>query len=123
MASGYMGKVLWIDLTSGRIEERPLDAGLARDYVGGYGLGARILYEHMRPGVDALGPENILGFLTGPLTGSPCIEGNRSVVVCKSPLTGGWGDANCGGTFGANFKFAGYDAAFFTGISETPVYL
>lgn len=123
MANGYMGKVLWVDLTAGKVEEQPLDPELARDYVGGYGLGARILYERMRPGVDALGPENVLGFLTGPLTGSPCIEGNRSVVVCKSPLTGGWGDANCGGTFGANFKFAGYDAAFFTGISASPVYL
>ncbi|MGE3908558.1 MAG: aldehyde ferredoxin oxidoreductase family protein [Chloroflexota bacterium] len=123
MANGYMGKVLWVDLTAGTVREEPIDEGIAREYVGGYGYGARVLYEKMPAGVDALGPQNILGFLTGPLTGSPSIEGNRSVFVCKSPLTGGWGDANCGGTFGANFKFAGYDAAFFTGISEKPVYL
>jgi aldehyde:ferredoxin oxidoreductase len=123
MANGYMGKVLWVDLSAGTIRAEPLDEQIARDYVGGYGYGARVLYETMRPGVDPLGPDNILGFLTGPLTGSPSIEGNRSVFVCKSPLTGGWGDANCGGTFGPFFKFAGYDAAFFTGASEKPVYL
>src|ERR1700694_4436470 len=65
----------------------------------------------MRPGADPLGPENILGFVTGPMTGTQCIEGNRSLVVCKSPLTGGWGDANWGGPFGAGLKFAGFDAS------------
>ena len=123
MANGYMGKVLWVDLSAGTVREEPLDEQIARDYVGGYGYGARVLYDKMRAGVDPLGPENILGFLTGPLTGSPSIEGNRSVFVCKSPLTGGWGDANCGGTFGPAFKFAGFDMAFFTGASEKPVYL
>jgi aldehyde:ferredoxin oxidoreductase len=123
MANGYMGNILWVDLLAGTVREEPLDEEIARDYVGGYGYGARVLYEKLRPGVGPLGPENILGLLTGPLTGSPSIEGNRSVFVCKSPLTGGWGDANCGGTFGPYFKFAGYDAAFFTGASEKPVYL
>ncbi|MBI3976907.1 MAG: aldehyde ferredoxin oxidoreductase family protein [Chloroflexi bacterium] len=123
MANGYMGRNLWVDLTSGAIQTEPLDDGLARAFVGGYGIGARVLYDRLRPGVDPLGPENILGFLTGPLTGTPAIEGNRSVVVCKSPLTGTWGDANCGGTFGPHLKFAGYDAIFFTGQAERPVYL
>ena len=63
-----------------------------------------------------------LGFLTGPLTGTPALGGSRYTVVGKSPLTGGWGDANSGGDFGPYLKFAGYDALFFTGISKKPVY-
>jgi aldehyde:ferredoxin oxidoreductase len=123
MLYGYMGHSLWVDLRLGSIRTEPLDVQLARDFIGGYGIGARVLYAHLRPGIDPLGPDNILGFLTGPMTGTPCIEGNRSVVVCKSPLTGGWGDANCGGTFGRGLKIAGFDAIYFTGAAETPVYL
>ncbi len=123
MANGYMGRILWVDLGTGQTRTEPLDEAMAREYVGGYGLGARVLYARMPAGVDALGPDNILGCVTGPLTGTPSIEGNRSAFVCKSPLTGTWGDANCGGTFGANLKFAGFDAIFFTGQSAKPVYL
>ncbi|TAK20412.1 MAG: aldehyde ferredoxin oxidoreductase [Chloroflexota bacterium] len=121
--TGYMSKYLWVDLTKGTIKVETFDPTMAREYVGGYGLGARILYDRMKPGVDPLGPDNVLGFLTGPLTGSPSIEGNRSVIVCKSPLTGGWGDANCGGTFGAHFRFTGHDAVFFVGKAARPTYL
>jgi len=94
-----------------------------RKFLGGYGLAAKIMYDRQKPGVDALGPENMLGFLTGPLTGTPALIGSRYVVVGKSPLTGTWGDANSGGYFGPALKFAGYDGVFFTGISEKPVYL
>lgn len=123
MAKGYMGRVLNVDLSSGGIREEELDERVLRDFVGGYGLGAKVLYDRLPPQVDPLGPENILGFLTGPLTGTPAITGNRFVVVCKSPLTQTWGDANCGGTFGPNLKFAGYDGVFFTGQADSPVYL
>lgn len=123
MARGYMGKILNVDLSTGRMYDEPLDESLCRDFLGGYGIGAKILFDRMAPGVDALGPDNLLGFFTGPLTGSPSIEGNRFVVVCKSPLTATWGDANCGGTFGPHLKFAGYDGILFSGISEKPVYL
>ncbi len=123
MARGYMGKTLEVDLSTGRIDEETLDESLCRDFIGGYGLGARILYDRMDAGVDALGPDNLLGFYTGPLTGSPSIEGNRFVTVCKSPLTDTWGDANCGGTFGPHLKFAGYDGVLFSGIADHPVYL
>jgi aldehyde:ferredoxin oxidoreductase len=123
MARGYMGKILNVDLSTGRMHDEALDESLCRDFLGGYGIGAKLLYDRMAPGVDALGPDNLLGFFTGPLTGSPSIEGNRFVVVCKSPLTGTWGDANCGGTFGPHLKFAGYDGILCSGISETPVYL
>ena len=123
MARGYMGKILNVDLTNRHVSDEPLDEELCRAYIGGYGLGARLLYDRMKAGADALGPDNLLGFFTGPLTGSPSIEGNRFVVVCKSPLTDTWGDANCGGTFGPKLKAAGYDGVVFSGIAPTPVYL
>jgi len=66
---------------------------------------------------------NTIGFVTGPLTGVPGLFGSRYTVVGKSPLTGGWGDANSGGAFGPSLKFAGYDAVFVTGIAPSPVYL
>ena len=121
--NGYMGKILWVDLDHDQLKEEILDEKLCRDYIGGYGLGARILFDKMKTGIDPLGPENILGFLTGPFTGTPALGGSRYVVVGKSPLTGTWGDANSGGNFGPHLKFAGYDAVFFTGISLKPVYL
>ena len=123
MARGYMGKILWVDLTGGKFEEEPLDETMARQFIGGYGIGARLLFNKMKAGVDPLGPDNILGFTTGPLTGTPAISGTRYTVVGKSPLTGGWGDANSGGWFGAFLKFSGYDMVFFKGISPKPVYL
>jgi aldehyde:ferredoxin oxidoreductase len=123
MAAGYMGKLLFVDLsTGGRKEEKP-DQSLYKDFIGGYGLGARVIYSRQKGGVDPLGEENTLGLVTGPLTGTPAPFGCRYVAVGKSPLTGGWGDANCGGFFGPNLRFAGYDGVFFTGISEKPVYL
>jgi aldehyde:ferredoxin oxidoreductase len=123
MAGGYIGKLLFVDLSSGKITEEALDEKMCQDFLGGYGIGARILWDRMKPGADPLGPENILGFVTGPLTGTPALIGSRYVVVGKSPLTGTWGDANSGGDFGPNLKFAGYDGVFFSGISPKPVYL
>ncbi len=124
MAGGYMGKILFVDLSKGELKDEVLDEKLCRDFIGGYGIGARIIYSRQKAGVDPLGPENILGFMTGPLTGTDTPFGSRyGVVVGKSPLTGGWGDANSGGDFGPYLKFAGYDGIFFTGASEKPVYL
>jgi len=123
MPHGYMGKYLWVDLSKNQIKDEPLDDKTMRDFLGGYGLGARILFSRQKAGVDPLGPEAILGFVTGVLTGTDAMGGSRYVVVGKSPLTGGWGDANSGGNFGPYLKFAGYDAVFFTGVSKKPVYL
>ena len=120
---GYMGRILRVGLSTGNLTEQRLPEALLRAFVGGYGLGARILYEQMGPGADALGPENILGFVTGPLTGTPAVMASRYCIVGKSPLTGTWGDANSGGEFGPALKFAGYDAVFFDGLSRDPVYL
>jgi len=123
MARGYMGKMLLVDLFKNELKDEILDEKLSRQFIGGYGIGARILFSRQKAGVDPLGPGNTFGILTGPFTGTPALSGTRCTVVGKSPLTGGWGDANSGGYFGAHMKFAGYDAVFFTGISEKPVYL
>ncbi|HWR70743.1 MAG TPA: aldehyde ferredoxin oxidoreductase N-terminal domain-containing protein, partial [Dehalococcoidia bacterium] len=124
MLGGYMGKLLFVDLSKGEIKEESPDENLYRDFMGGYGLGARIIYSRQPGGVDPLGPESIIGFVTGPLTGMRgMVMAPRFTVVGKSPLTCGWGDANSGGYFGPYLKFAGYDAVFFGGISPKPVYL
>ena len=124
MAKGYMGRILNVNLTDGKIDEEALNEELCRNYIGGYGIGARLLYDRIPAGADPLGPENILGLMTGPLTGTPAVIGSRFVAVGKSPKTaGGWGDANCGGFFGPHLKFAGFDGVFFSGVSSKPVYL
>jgi aldehyde:ferredoxin oxidoreductase len=123
MARGYMGKMLMVDLSRNELRDEVLDEKLCRQFIGGYGIGASILFSRQKGGVDPLGPDNTLGILSGPFTGTPALSGTRFTVVGKSPLTGGWGDANSGGYFGAYMKFAGYDAIFFTGISEKLVYL
>ena len=104
---GVAGKVAFVELSDGNVTEEAVGQDLYEQYLGGYGLGAYYLYTRQKGGVDALGPENIFGLLTGPLTGTEAITGNRFVVVGKSPKTGGWGDANCGGTFGPVLKAAG----------------
>lgn len=123
MAKGYMGKMLFVNLGDKTIEERKISDELAMNYIGGYGIGVKVLYDMMKAGVDPLGPDNILGFVTGPATGSGAFFGSRYTLVCKSPITGGWNDANSGGYFGRELKKAGFDAVFTTGISEHPVYL
>jgi aldehyde:ferredoxin oxidoreductase len=124
MAGGFMGKILNVNLTTGKVEEESLSEEICRDYIGGYGLGARLLYERIPVGANPLGPNNILGLLTGPLTGTPAVIGSRFVVVAKSPKTAGsWGDANCGGFFGPHLKFAGFDGVLFSGAAHKPVYL
>jgi len=120
---GYMGRLLFVDLSTGAVHEEELSEDIARRFVGGYGIGARVLMERMRPGVDPLGPENIFGIGTGPLTLSGVYSACRFTTMGKSPLTGYWGDANCGGNFADAFKGAGYDLAFFTGKAEHPVYV
>ncbi len=118
-----MGKILWVDLTNGLIEEETVPDETYERFLAGYGLGAKILFERMEPGVDPLGPDNILGFLSGLLSGTGALFAGRWQVVAKSPLTGGWGDSNCGGDLAPAIKRTGYDGIFFTGKSPRPVYL
>ena len=123
MPHGYAGKLLFVDLTTGTITEETPDEGLYRKFIGGTGLGVSVLFDRMEPGVDPLGPGNMLGFVTGPLTATGVYGGGRFTVVAKSPLTGGWADSNSGGTWGPELKLAGYDGIFFSGVSPAPVYL
>ncbi|MGD8519780.1 MAG: aldehyde ferredoxin oxidoreductase family protein [Desulfobacterales bacterium] len=119
MANGYMGKIGFVDLTTGEIRHQRINETLIRDYIGGYGLGVRIMFEHQTKGADPLGPDNILGFTAGTLTGTKTPASGRYMTVCKSPLTGGWGDANSGGYFGNELKSAGWDAIFICGAAAT----
>lgn len=123
MAGGYVGKMLMVDLSRRQLTDEELDEGLCRQFIGGYGIGARILFSRQKAKVDPLSSANTLGILSGPFDGTQALSGTKFSVVAKSPLTNGWGDANCGGYFGAYIKFAGYDAVFFSGISEKPIYL
>ncbi len=120
---GYTGKILFVDLTDGKIDEEAVPDAIYEKYMSGIGLGAHICYERIPANADPLGPDNILGFVTGILTGTGSLFAGRWMAVGKSPLTGTWGDANCGGTFAPAIKQCGYDAIFFQGISPKPVYL
>jgi aldehyde:ferredoxin oxidoreductase len=123
MAHGYMGCILRVDLTRRDIREEPIDEQLARAYIGGSGLGARFLYDETTANTDPLGPENLLMFLTGPLTGTKIPTSGRHAVVTKSPLTGIWGESDAGGSWGVAIKAAGYDGVIVTGKAAEPVYL
>ncbi|MBA7501228.1 putative oxidoreductase YdhV [subsurface metagenome] len=123
MVKGYVEKLLFIDLNNGTMKEETLGEEVSRSFIGNKGLGARMLYERMKPNVDPLGPDNMLGFLVGPLTGTGLLGASRFTVVTKSPLSGGIGDASCGGSFGHEMRRAGFDTILFTGISPKPVYL
>jgi aldehyde:ferredoxin oxidoreductase len=120
---GYTGKILDVDLTSATLSETELDRTLAKNYMGGKGFGARILYDQLPPHCDPLSPENILVFGTGPLTGTLAPSSGRFEVCTKSPATGLWLDANCGGFFGPELKFAGYDMVIVKGKAASPVML
>ena len=123
MNRGYMGKILLVDLGKGKITEEIVDDAVYEKHLSGLGLAAHILYNRIPAGADPLGPDNILGFVSGLLTGTGSLFAGRWMVAGKSPLTGGWGDANCGGTFSPAIKRCGYDGIFFKGISKKPVYL
>lgn len=123
MADGYAGKLLFVDLTTRAISEETPDPGFYRKWLGGAGLAAAVIMARTKPVIDPLGPENMLAFTTGPLTGTGVYGGGRYTVACKSPLTGAWADSNSGGTWGPQLKFAGYDGVFVSGVASTPVCL
>lgn len=120
---GICGRLLDVDLTSGRIKEMVVPAAMAKRYLGGRGLGARLLYDLLPPNTDPLSPENILIFLTGPLTGSMVPGSSKFVVVTKSPLTGGWCDSYSSGRISLELKKAGYDGIVIRGKANSPCYL
>ncbi len=120
---GWMGTILRVDLSSGKIEKEPLSDYLRLNYIGGRGINSRILYDSVGTDVDPLGPENVLIFGTGVVVGTVAPSAGRITVSAKSPLTGILGDGNAGGHFSVELKRAGYDHIIFTGRSEKPVYL
>jgi aldehyde:ferredoxin oxidoreductase len=120
---GFMGKVLRVNLSSGTISEEPLPEEDARMLLGGSGLATKYLIEEVPPGIDPLGPENKLIYMTGPLTGTTSPSSGRFSAVAKSPLTGFWGEANSGGKWGRDLKQAGYDGIILEGKADAPVVL
>ncbi|MBI2456022.1 MAG: aldehyde ferredoxin oxidoreductase family protein [candidate division NC10 bacterium] len=122
-SGGYAGKILDVTLDPFGVRVRPLDEGTACDYLGGRGLGARLLYDAVPPTADPLGPENVLILTTGPLTGTLFPTGDRIVATARSPLTGIYGAALAGGHFAPELKFAGFDAVLIRGAAREPSYL
>ncbi len=123
MTNGYFGKILWIDLSEGAFKEESLPEEYYRSYLGGYGLAAKLIYEHMPAKTDPLGSDSIFGFFPGLLTGTIAPLTGRFMVAGKSPLTGTWGDSNCGGYFGPEIKKCGFDAILIKGKANTPKYI
>jgi aldehyde:ferredoxin oxidoreductase len=124
MVNGYAGKFLEIDLTNKKIEEITFSDKILQDYIGGRGLGVKILWDRLGnkwETIDPLGPENILLMLTGPFTGY--FLGARICVTGKSPQGNGIIGSTVGGEFGVELKCAGYDGIIFTGKAEKPSYV
>ena len=120
---GYRGKYLRANLTTGELQVLPLPQEWAESYLGGNGIGTRILWDEVPAEIDPLDEDNKLIVSAGPLCGSPFPNSGRVEFIAKSPLTGIYGDSNAGGHFGPELKFAGYDLIVFEGRSATPVYL
>src|SRR5512136_64530 len=120
---GRCGKLLEIDLTSGKSKTLPISNELYEKYLGGRGLGIRLLYDMLPPKTDPFSPENLLFFLTGPLTGTYVTGSSKFVVVTKSPLTQGWCDSYSSGRISVELKKAGYDGLVIRGKSSHPCYL
>ncbi len=121
--SGYAKRLLEINLNDGAIQKAPLAETLLKKYLGGGGLAAHLFLNKFSPDSDALSADNPLIIMTGPLVGTLLPGTSRFAVCARSPQTGYWGIGSCGGTFGPELKFAGYDGIFIEGKSEKPVYL
>ena len=120
---GIWGRLLDIDLTSGRTGEIAIPGKTAIKYLGGRGLGARLLMDLLPANTDPLCADNIMIFLTGPFTGSMVPGSSKFVVVTKSPLTGGWCDSYSSGRISIEIKKAGYDGLVIRGRANHPCYL
>ncbi|MHA1271572.1 MAG: aldehyde ferredoxin oxidoreductase family protein [Candidatus Helarchaeota archaeon] len=121
--NGYIGKLLYVDLTNSEISIKPINEEWTKKYLGGSGLACRMLYDMVDKDTDPLGPDNVLIIMTGPLTGTLGPSVGKYSICAKSPLTDIWGESNSGGYFGPELKYAGFDGIIITGKSEKPVYL
>ncbi len=120
---GYANKILWVDLSRGEAVAKALEEGLALRYIGGKGLGAKILHEEVPPKVDPYDPANVVVFATGPVNGLALSGAAKFCAAFKSPLTNAWGESYCSGHFAPHLKRAGYDAIVIRGRSKEAVYL
>ena len=118
---GWAGKILWVDLNEKKVSIERIPNEWKKNFLGGRGMNVKILFDNVEAGTDPLSPENVAVLGTGVLTGT--LVGGRCDATALSPLTGILGDANAGGHWGAEFKFAGYDTIVFTGRSDKPVYI
>ncbi len=132
--SGYMGRILKVNLSDWTVKTLPTDMDIARMYLGGKGFAVKVLYDYLKgyekegispKDVNPLGEENVLVFATGPATGISGFpsSGRYHVMALKSPLTGSIASANSGGRWGPFLKFAGFDAVIVEGKADEPVYL
>jgi aldehyde:ferredoxin oxidoreductase len=119
----HFGRLLNVDLDSGHIWQEQLEPGLIEPFIGGSGLAARLLWDRISGEIDPLGPGNPLLFITGPLTGAAGPANGRFSVCARSPATGIWGESNCGGFWGSELRFSGFDGILITGMASSPVYL
>jgi len=123
MMNGYGGKILRVNLTTGKIAKEPTPVEVARDFIGGRGFGAYYLFKEVPQGADPLGPLNKLIISSGPMSGLMIPGAGKCDFTTKSPLTGGYASASMGGHFTAEMKYAGLDSIILEGISSKPVYL
>ncbi len=120
---GYAGTILTVNLSDGRVKKDPLPEDLVRDWIGGEGIGAKLLWDRIKPGTDPLSPESALIFTTSAFTGTVFPPGSRLFLSFKSPLTGLYGQNAMGGSFAPQLKLAGYDVLIVEGKAEKPVYI
>lgn len=118
---GFMGRILRVNLINGEISEEPVPEKNARMFLGGSGLATKYLFDELEKGVDPLGPENKIIYMTGPLTGTISPSSGRFSAVTKSPLTVFWGEANSGGRWGRDLKRSGFDGIIIEGVAPKRV--
>ncbi|MBN1990723.1 MAG: hypothetical protein JW783_15070 [Bacteroidales bacterium] len=121
--NGHNGKILWIDLTTQTTVEQVIPDSDYQNFLGGYGLASKIIFENQAAKLPALHPDNIMAITSGLLTNGRAVFNGRWMIAGKSPLTGTWGDANCGGDFAPAIKASGYDGFYIKGKASEPVYV
>ncbi|MFH0803368.1 MAG: aldehyde ferredoxin oxidoreductase family protein [bacterium] len=121
--NGYAGKILRVNLSKGEVSTEPLTEKMARDYIGGRGFAAKILYDEVPKGTDPLGEHNKLILASGPLAGTLVPGAGKITLAALSPATGSYGDSNMGGHIATELRYAGYDVIVVEGKSTYPAYL
>lgn len=120
---GYAKRILRVDLSKGKVDIRNLPKEMSKKYIGGKGFGAKILFKEIKPKVDPYDPSNLVIFATGPVNGLVLSGAAKLCAVFKSPLTGIWGESQCGGYFAPQLRQAGYDMLIISGKAEKPAYI